>query len=450
MLVPSSVQHPAVGVDQVDDDALAAWLSPAAGFPTVDLVDAAAAMFLAPLGTRWVDVVSDVHGRCQRQVKDQAPNAVGVHNRRAEGRDFAVQVAAGVVGVRMLDHERRARTEEAAAARDARMPLRPGMHVDESGRVVWHDVTPTRVIEEWSRKSRSNMTRALSELDYAPMFADGQVPAMVTLTYPGRWADVAPSGKAVKEHVRTLMKRWGRRWGAEPVYLWKLEFQRRGAPHLHLFIKPPEDARSIGGGKFQSDWLAATWAEVVGAEWCGTPCWERRADGRRRPCCERGRHRLAGTGIDVKEGARCKDPKRLAVYFKKHGGAAGGKEYQHQVPMLWRTPTTGPGRFWGYVGVARVRREVYVSEETYVRVRRTLRRLSRSMQLRRTITVQRVRRSTGVVSYRQVTRRWTHLDHGGLAGGFVLVNDGPALAAALASLSEQRPGSGAAPQGRLP
>lgn len=427
MLATSSVHDAPPAGDQVEDDALAAWLSPAAGFPSVDLVDAAAAMF-----------------------PRDAVIPSGLVQGGREARDFLVQVSGGVVGVRMVDPERRARSEEARAGREARMPLRPGMHVDEGGRVVWHDAQPSRVVSEWSRKSRSNMTRALSELDYAPMFAGDQVPAMVTLTYPGDWVAVAPSGKVVKEHVRTLMKRWARRWGAEPVYLWKLEFQRRGAPHLHLFIVPPGDSVSMGGGRFASAWLASTWAAVVGAEWCGTPCWEKTPAGARRPCCERGRHRLAGTGIDVKEGARCKDPKRLAVYFKKHGGAAGGKEYQHQVPMQWRTTTTGPGRFWGYVGVERVRREVYVDQDTYVRVRRTLRRLSASMQLRRTITVQRVSRKTGVVSYRNVTRRWTHLDHGGLAGGFVLVNDGPALAAALSSLSEQRPGSGAAPRGLLP
>lgn len=31
------------------------------------------------------------------------------------------------------------------------------------------------------------MTRALSEIDYPPTFAGGVLPAMLTLTHPGKW-----------------------------------------------------------------------------------------------------------------------------------------------------------------------------------------------------------------------------------------------------------------------
>ncbi len=77
------------------------------------------------------------------------------------------------------------------------------------------------------------------------------LPAMITLTYPGDWLTVAPSADAVKRvHFKALAKRWQRNWGHPLRCVWKLEFQRRGAPHLHLFTVPP-------GGHFASklkDW----------------------------------------------------------------------------------------------------------------------------------------------------------------------------------------------------
>ena len=46
----------------------------------------------------------------------------------------------------------------------------------------------------------------------------------------------------------------------------------------------------------------------------------------------------AGVAVDMREGTRMRDPKRVAVYFLKHsapGDGSGSKEYQHRVPDLW-------------------------------------------------------------------------------------------------------------------
>jgi hypothetical protein len=405
--------------DVVDVDAgLRALLDPAAGFPTPQLVRAAADLFVrdgdltpasyGPLGTPVRLAAADGYS--------QTPNATGSDDRRAEGRDFLVQVAGGVVGLRLVDHERRARTE---ARTVLSRELARWNEKTQQYEIVLR--TPSRVVTAWSRKSRARMTRTLSELDYAPMFAAGRTPAMITLTYPGDWQTVAPSGRAVKRHVRTLMKRWSKVFGHRPAYLWKLEFQRRGAPHLHLFAVPALGTVSClccGEQLEFRDWLSHAWADIV-----AHPDLEQRR-----------RHRLAGTGVDYREGARMTDPKRLALYFRKHGGAAGGKEYQHLVPMEWRTAERGPGRFWGYCGLRVVRCETYVDLDTYLQLRRTLRRLSRSRRLTRKTRVPRVDTTTGVLTWRTVTRRLEHLDHGGLNGGFVIVNDGPATAFALSRL----------------
>jgi hypothetical protein len=287
------------------------------------------------------------------------------------------------------------------------------------------------VITEWSRKSRSSMCRAFAELDYSPLVESDRVPAMVTLTYPGDWEVVAPSGASVKRHMVLWRKRFQREYGEAARYIWKLEFQRRGAPHVHLWMAPPMSPGRSGRGFAQ--WLSETWAQIV-----DHPDAEQKA-----------RHRLAGTAIDVRNGLKACDPKRLAIYFTKHSSPNlnGDKEYQHIVPELWRQPGRGPGRFWGVYGLKKAIAVVEVAQDAYLAARRIVRRWSRSQAVYgdsanrfptavvpRTAVrlVPRVNRDTGVVKYRKVRRRRAFCNQGGLAGGYALVNDGPAFAVQVA------------------
>ncbi|MEB3070168.1 hypothetical protein K5L39_13335 [Mycolicibacter sp. MYC017] len=288
-----------------------------------------------------------------------------------------------------------------------------------------------RSITEWSRKSRAAMCRTFAELDYTPLVESGRVPAMITLTYPGDWEIVAPNGASVKRHMVLWRKRFQREYGEPARYIWKLEFQRRGAPHIHLWMAPPMSPGRSGRGFAQ--WLSETWARVV-----DHPDPE-----------EKARHRLAGTAIDVRNGLRACDPKRLAIYFTKHSSPNldGDKEYQHAVPELWRQPGRGPGRFWGVYGLKKSLGVVEVAQDAYVAARRIVRRWSRNQAVYgdsasrfptavvpRTAVrlVPRIDRDTGMVKHRHVRRRRTLCGHGGLAGGYALVNDGPNFAARLA------------------
>ncbi|AWG66555.1 rolling circle replication-associated protein [Mycobacteroides abscessus] len=286
------------------------------------------------------------------------------------------------------------------------------------------------VITEWSRKSRSSMCRTFAELDYSPLVESGRVPAMVTLTYPGDWEVVAPDGASVKRHMVLWRKRFQREYGEAARYIWKLEFQRRGAPHIHLWMAPPiSPGRS---GRSFAQWLSGTWAQVVD-----------------HPDCEqKARHRLAGTAIDVRNGLKACDPKRLAIYFTKHSSPNlnGDKEYQNVVPELWRRPGHGPGRFWGVYGLKKAVAVVEVAQDAYLAARRIVRRWSRSQAAYGDVTqrfptavvprtasrvVVRVERATGKVRYRRVRRRRKLCNQGGLNGGYALVNDGPAFASQL-------------------
>ncbi|MCQ4362445.1 hypothetical protein KQR54_15120 [Mycobacterium gordonae] len=398
-------------------------------FPSPEMVTAAAALF-----------------------EPAAPWACGPDRRDTEpesGR-FRITVGPGVVRLGWTNPVRAEKAAERAVGHhqrdvdDAKLQVRSDLAL-AAGNDDQAVVSSTRrsatapdqrytggVITEWSRKSRSAMCRTFAELDYSPLVESGRVPAMVTLTYPGDWEDVAPDGASVKRHMVVWRKRFQREYGEPARYIWKLEFQRRGAPHVHLWMAPPvSPGRS---GRAFAQWLSETWAQIVDHP----------------DPVQKARHRLAGTAIDVRNGLKACDPKRLAIYFTKHSSPNlhGDKEYQHIVPDLWRRPGHGPGRFWGACGLKKAVAVVEIAQDAYLTARRIVRRWSRNQAVHgdsgsrfptsvvpRTATrlVARIDRDTGVVACRRVRRRRTLCNQGGLAGGYALVNDGPSFASQLAT-----------------
>ena len=394
------------------DDGVDAELSAADAlglrFPSPDLVASAAALF--ERAQPWA------HGR----------DRLGVE---PESGQFRITIGPGVVRLGWTNPVRAEKASERAVNRH-RLDVATEVDRIKAGRDM--PDPPGRAITEWSRKSRAAMCRTFAELDYTPLVECGRVPAMVTLTYPGDWESVAPDGASVKRHMMLWRKRFQREWGEPARYIWKLEFQRRGAPHIHLWMAPPH-AVGRSGRKFR-DWLSQEWADIV-----AHPDPEQRT-----------RHLLAGTAVDILNGLRACDPKRLAIYFTKHSSPnqLGDKEYQHIVPEAWRQPGHGPGRFWGVHGLQRATAVVEIAQDAYLTARRIIRRWSRSQAIygdctRRfptavvprtaRVAVRRVDSQTGKVCHRRVRRRRLLCNQGGLAGGYVLVNDGPAFASQLAA-----------------
>jgi hypothetical protein len=240
---------------------------------------------------------------------------------------------------------------------------------------------------------------------------------------------------------------------------WKLEFQTRGAPHFHLLVPVPA---LVGTVRFET-WLSAAWASVVAADdtWCHR-CTGYTFGGAYGPtyAClcetsdtERSRHLSAGTNVDFRKTGRYTDPRRCAVYFLKHGTKTlDDKEYQHVVPSLWQLPGAGPGRFWGFWGLSSQGRSVDLELLDWFRLRRVARGV---MNARRRSTNYRARRAAGIASGlapAAATRRAMTAGYqptrsfgagGSLFGGWVILNDGPAAAAALsrwlADVPETRP-----------
>ncbi len=392
-----------------------------------------------------------------------------------EGPRPRLVIAPGVVSLEAPDMAKRERALERAQHR---------RQVDAEILGAWYhatgsfpaDAEPTREITGWSRRSRSRMIRRLAELDWSPIINSTCLPCMITLTYPADWLTVAPDGETAKKHILAFYKRFERAWGMEFVGPWKFEFQHRGAPHYHLYCVPPQGIagvkrreehnaelaewerveslfeytgihpgpkprfrKAVGDRQKFAQWVSMTWADIV-----NHPDPE-----------ERRKHENAGTGVDYAEGMRTSDPKRLAVYFAKHGIYAD-KEYQNRVPEEWRAPGKGPGRFWGYRGLSVLVAQVEIDWAEYQLMSRTLRRLAartriwdqtlnrgrggyRWVKAMRTVEVPRrpfLDQDTGEVGHRQFRKVRRPVKRFVRTSGFLCVNDGPALASTLSRLRE--------------
>jgi hypothetical protein len=126
-----------------------------------------------------------------------------------------------------------------------------------------------------------------------------QLPIFVTLTYPGQW-DNNP-----KKWKRDLRVFWMRLNRALPGVgcIWKLEFQKRGAPHFHLLVWGSGYAPLLIN-------VSRIWYETVGS---GDE-----------------RHLRAGSRVEMVKSWR--------------GVMAYASKYLGKVELL---PVTDPGRFWG-------------------------------------------------------------------------------------------------------
>ena len=159
------------------------------------------------------------------------------------------------------------------------------------------------------------------------------MPLFVTLTYPGEWpGDPVRWKRDLEVWLARLRRAHPMAWA-----VWRLEPQRRGAPHYHLLV--------FGISLLAKEWLSRTWFEVVGSE--------------------DERHLQAGTQVQRVESWR-----RVIGYAAKYLA----KEVC-ELPEQWRR---GVGRWWGVHQrklVPREAMEVDVSGPAFFRLRRVLRRL---------------------------------------------------------------------------
>ena len=197
-----------------------------------------------------------------------------------------------------------------------------------------------------SADARRRMLRLMGQWPKA--IFDRCVVFSTTLTYP----KVFPTAKESKRHFEAFREALRRRWPSA-FAVWKLEPQRRGAPHYHLVIAiPPENVRwSIEAEIWLEDdfhgWVAGTWFRIAGN---GDPL-----------------HLEFHLGSDrVVE--RVRSYRQFMGYLAKYVGKA------FEADPSW----DAPGRFWGVINRAEMERWVSgkvwrLSAPAYDRVRRVLR-----------------------------------------------------------------------------
>lgn len=259
---------------------------------------------------------------------------------------------------------------------------------------------PTRGrVVRWSEKSRWRMARMLTTFDYTPVLGEGTRPAMLTLTLPLFWLELCPNPRAFRRAVETFWKKYETAWGHAVRCVWKLEYQRRGAPHLHVLLSIPEGKRlrplsrsevahlrackrveCSHSSHFAPDvefpeWASWAWAHSVGMlprdrfPALDDEAFDRLAHEQFMLHVGQGAH------VSEDETMRYGDPRRVAEYFAKHGAFAE-KEYQNDIPAEWLEAIEAgesSANYWGSRQLERVRDVVEVDAQLIICIARVIR-----------------------------------------------------------------------------
>jgi hypothetical protein len=100
---------------------------------------------------------------------------------------------------------------------------------------------------EFSQRSRMNLQEAVRN-------TEATWSSMACLSYP---VEFPADGRLVKKHLRAFLEAAKRRYGSGLDYLWFLEFQTRGAPHIHVLW-----GKDVAVDR---EWFASTWFRIVGS-----------------------------------------------------------------------------------------------------------------------------------------------------------------------------------------
>lgn len=187
-------------------------------------------------------------------------------------------------------------------------------------------------ITNYSMKSRKRFFEALLTMDWE--LIPIETIRELTLTYP---AIYPKDGVVLKEQLHAFSKRLQRfcvSYG-ELAFIWKMEFQKRGAPHFHLIII----TRFPIPIKVLREWALKSWSDYIG-KWILSL--NEYTQEEKEAAIQK--HRKAGIEADQvrksKHGLVC----YLAWYLGKMKGKA--KEHQHEIPEEFKNA----GRWWGFYG----------------------------------------------------------------------------------------------------
>lgn len=212
----------------------------------------------------------------------------------------------------------------------------PGGKLVELKKVLGHkpgnlSESKRNIIDGYSRGSRNRFLKLLISIDYKKM----GVPLFYTLTYPCEYSN---NPKIWKRDLEVFIKRLERLY-PELCGTWRLEPQKRGAPHFSGFMWGCEDLSTIEGKlKFSKMWF-----EVVGS---GDE-----------------KHLRAGTGIETPENLTSS-----IFYLSKYQT----KTEKGGVPQEFDYPV---GRYWGVFSREKLsisKEEFEIDSKLFFKIRRVL------------------------------------------------------------------------------
>ncbi len=178
-----------------------------------------------------------------------------------------------------------------------------------------------RHIEGSQRKEIKKMTKAsLIRLMFVIQCTEANFMSMFTQTYPKHFPR---DGKIVKTDVNCIANKF-REWGL--TYLWFLEFQRRGAPHIHWLLNTGAITPRLRAS-FGLFWTM----RIANSEWFLDSC----------PSAVYSQEvlKMAKFNINEKAWEVLRSPDGARGYVMKYAS----KEKQKRVPSHFENV----GRFWG-------------------------------------------------------------------------------------------------------
>jgi hypothetical protein len=268
----------------------------------------------------------------------------GRHRTEMAPLDYRIVITPGTVGLRVTD------------PRDHSDPYFADIEIDEEGNVVKRKIPTREPITEFSQKSRIRLIRRCLSIPWGEYIGPDERIHFVTVTAPPDWRAVFKDRRCGYKALRSFHDRLKYATGKDARGFWKLEFQRRGAPHWHLILITP---RTIDGERI-TKWISKAWYDSVGS---GDE-----------------KHLRAGTNVDVQQSVNASDALRLALYFAGYS-TAKDKEYQHKVPEQgWVDENGSSGRFWGYFGVKPAEQEVRITPDDLIQTKRLLRARERAQR----------------------------------------------------------------------
>lgn len=218
-----------------------------------------------------------------------------------------------------------------------KLSFSPGGKLVELKRVLGHKPHELKevnrnIIDGYSRGSRNRFLKLLISIDYKKM----GVPLFYTLTYPGEYSK---DPRIWKRDLDVFIKRLERLY-PELCGTWRLEPQKRDAPHFSGFLWGCDDLSTMEG-KLR---FSKMWFEVVGS---GDE-----------------KHLRAGTGIETPKD----DLTGLIFYFTKYLT----KTEKGGVPQEFDYPV---GRYWGVfnrVKLAISKEEFEIDSKLFFKIRRVM------------------------------------------------------------------------------